>query len=989
MLAARLTYLGWAEDSHAPIYPPHMAHERQAYEPIRWGGARALCPVLVGRDQEISLLVRVFDEAADGRGATVVLRGEAGIGKTRLVREALAAAGNRSMTTLVGRSLQQGQAPYRPLTEALFAAARTSGFPDVPELRPFRHALGMIVPDWREEGSGGEESSVVVGEAVLRLVRVLAKGGATLLVVEDLHWADTDTIGVIEYLADNLGTQPAVLLVTVRSQELSAGADLMSRLEVRGGARVMDLGRLTPRAVAAMAAACVAGKEPQMGDDVIDIVAQRSEGLPLFVEELLSVPVAGISRAVPESFADAVTRRLGALPVEAVLVVESAAVLGRQFDWRLLPEVTGLTKNLVWRGLEDAVAVQLVVADADGEFRFRHALTRDAVLAGLLPPTRIALARRAARALNVDTHDDNRALLAAELWVAAGELNSAASGLVEAGRRATARGALVTAERLLERARSLDVDDERTRTHTAEALAEALSLAAKVDDALAIGAEALVLLEATRAPVARRARLHLSLARAASAAARWSLAGHHLERAGHLGREAKDDRLLTAVDALAAHVAMGQLRYADAERLATTAADRAARLELPEVACEALEVLGRRERVRDLRRAEAVFEQAHDIARDHDLVLWSMRALHELGTIDMLERSSPARLLQASDLAYRAGALSLAATVDLQLVGLHAFLFETDKAVETGDRAVEVASALGLNEVHAAVLLQLGFAHAIAGRRPAMEDAVTAALRIAGDHPEVMALAWGHARATASLLTEDRPRALEELGIALARAGEAPGVMGSFTAFFALLRVVEGEGPEAVSDVQHLAAQAIPMNQAILDMARAVLDARAGNLEGAEERAAAAGRVLRARRMDGWCHLARRIAAESALEESWGDPAQWLVDAMVFFQGTGHDRVAAACRDLLRRAGHPVPRTRPFKIPERLRAAGLTSREVEVLALVGERLSNREMADRLYLSPRTVEKHVERLLRKTQISTRSDLGRLARETLDARRELHT
>lgn len=966
-----------------------MAHERQADEPTRWRGARALCPVIVGRDQEISFLGDVLDGALDGCGITVVLRGEPGIGKTRLARDVLIAARDRSITTLLGRSLQQGQAPYRPLTEALFAAARASAFPDVPELRPFRHALGMIVPDWREEGSGGEESSVVVGEAVLRLARVLGRGSATLLVIEDLHWADTDTIAVIEYLADNLATEPLVLLVTVRSKELTAGADLVSRLEIRGRAHVLDLGRLPPPAVAAMAAACLGGEETQLGDDVIDVVARRSEGLPLFVEELLSVPVAGISRTVPESFADALTRRLGALPVEAVLVIESAAVLGRRFDWRLLPAVTGLTENLVRRGLEDAVAVQLVVADADGEFRFRHALTRDAVLAGLLPPTRIALARRAAQALDVDTDDDTRALMAAELWVAAGEPSTAASGLVKSGRRAIARGALVTAERLLERARSLAVDDERTRTETAEALAEALSLAAKVDDALVIGAEALVLLKATRAPAARRARLQLSLARAASAAARWSLAGHHLERAGLLGQEARDDRLLTAVDALAAHVAMGQLRYDDAERLATTAADRAARLELPEVACEALEVLGRRERLRDLRRAEAVFERAHEIARNHGLVLWSMRALHELGTIDMLERSSPARLLQASDLAYRAGALSLAATVDLQLVGLHAFLFEIDEAVEAGNRAVEVAGALGLNEVHAAALLQLGFAHAIAGRRSAMEDAVEKALRIAGAHPEIMALAWGHARATASLLTEDRPRALEELGIALSRAREAPGVTGAFTALFALLRVVEGADAEAVTDVQDLAAQAIPMNQAIVDMARAVLEARAGNRQGAEERVAAAGNMLRARRMDGWRHLAHRIVAEPALDDGWGDPAQWLADAMVFFQSTGHDRVAAACRDLLRRAGHPVPRTRSLEMPERLRAAGLTSREVEVLALLGERCSNREMADRLYLSPRTVEKHVERLLRKTQLSTRSELGRLARETLDVRRELHT
>ncbi|MDN5855613.1 MAG: hypothetical protein L0K86_22795, partial [Actinomycetia bacterium] len=546
--------------------------------------------------------------------------------------------------------------------------------------------------------------------------------------------------------------------------------------------------------------------------------------MPLLVEELLSVPAAGISDAVPGTFADAVARRLDALGAEPELVVECAAVLGRRFDWRLLTPVTGLAEDRVRDGLADAVAVQLLRIDADGEFAFRHALTRDAVLAGLLPPTRVALARRAAKAVELRSDDDTHVLLAADLWCVAGAPEVAATGLVAAGRRAVGRGALVTAQRLLERARALDVDDA-TRTVAAEAFAEALALAARVDDALAVGAEALLLLDAGRAPPLRSARLHLVLARAAAAAARWPLAGEHLGHAGRLGRVASDERLLTAVDALSADVAMGEFRYDDAERLAARVADRADTLELPEVVCEALEVLGRRERLRDLDRAAAIFERAHAVARDHDLALWSMRSLHELGTIDMLQRSSPARLLQASELAYRAGALSLAATVDLQLVGLHAYLFEIDAAVEAGTRAVEVAGTLGLTEVHATALLQVGFAYAIAGRRAAMDDAVGAALRIAGDHPEVLALAWGHARATASLFEEDRPRALEELAVALSWTREAPGVTGSFAALSALVRVVDGAGPEAVADVRDLAAQAIPINRAIVELAEAVLDA--------------------------------------------------------------------------------------------------------------------------------------------------------------------
>ncbi|MGD9527842.1 MAG: AAA family ATPase, partial [Pseudonocardia sp.] len=743
---------------------------------------RPLCPVLIGRDAELHHLTTALDEAARDQGAAVILRGEPGIGKTRLARETVDAAQVRGMRVLVGRNVQHGQAPYRPLTEALFATARAGALPDTPGLRPFRHALGTIVPDWRDENGAGDQSPVVIAEGVLRLARALGGDSGTLLVVEDLHWADADTLAVLEYLADNVTGLPLVLLATLRPDP-SPASDLVTRLEVRSAASVIDLQRLGPTEVAAMAAACAEGAE--LPAEVVDAVGARSEGLPLLVEELIAVPASGVSQAVPSTFADAVVRRMEALPAEATLVVHCAAVLGRRFDWRLLPAVTSLSEDRVRDGLAEAVRVQLLITGVDRDFRFRHTLTRDAVLSALLPPARVALARRAAQAVERDGgpgSDDTRVMLAADLWCAAGEPDVAAGRLVAAGRRALDRGALVMAERLLERARTLATGDERIRTEAAEALTEALALAPKLDDALTAGAEALALLDAHRAPTDRRARLHLLLARAADAATRWPLAGEHLAQAAAL---AADERLRTAVDALAAHVAMGERRHDDAERLATRAVDAALRMDLPEVACEALEVLGRRERLRDLGRAEVIFARARTLADDRGLVLWSMRALHELGTIDMLRSSSPTRLELASDQAYRAGALSLAATVDLQLAGLHAYLFEIDAALEVGTRTAEVAGALGLTEVHVGALLQLGFAHAIAGRRTEMEDAVEAALRLAGEQPEPVAWAWGHVRATASLLAEDRARAREEMAVALRWAQRSAAVTTTFTALSA------------------------------------------------------------------------------------------------------------------------------------------------------------------------------------------------------------
>jgi DNA-binding CsgD family transcriptional regulator len=99
----------------------------------------------------------------------------------------------------------------------------------------------------------------------------------------------------------------------------------------------------------------------------------------------------------------------------------------------------------------------------------------------------------------------------------------------------------------------------------------------------------------------------------------------------------------------------------------------------------------------------------------------------------------------------------------------------------------------------------------------------------------------------------------------------------------------------------------------------------------------------------------------------WGEPAPWLREAAAYFAAGGDDRVAAACRGLLRRAGAPVPRRRPGdgELPGQLRALGVTEREADVLRLVAQGLGNREIAERMFLSPRTVEKHVASLLAKT------------------------
>src|ERR1700736_2592995 len=133
-----------------------------------------------------------FSPAEAGRGGAVFLPGEAGIGKSRLVRETVRTAAERSLTVLAGRAVAGGvPTPFRAFAEALTPAGRAGRLPASEELDPFRPVLGRLVPQWRPpQGMPGEESPVFLGEAVLRLLRALPPQAGCVLVLEDLHWAD-------------------------------------------------------------------------------------------------------------------------------------------------------------------------------------------------------------------------------------------------------------------------------------------------------------------------------------------------------------------------------------------------------------------------------------------------------------------------------------------------------------------------------------------------------------------------------------------------------------------------------------------------------------------------------------------------------------------------------------------------------------------------------------------------------------------------------
>jgi DNA-binding CsgD family transcriptional regulator/tetratricopeptide (TPR) repeat protein len=950
-----------------------------------------LCPSVIGRDNELEEIADALDRAAgSSRGTVLFLAGEAGIGKSRLAQEAIARAREGAFRVMSGRAtIPHGTVAFRPLTEALFSYFRAQGPPDLPELAPFHGALARLVPEWRRSEAGGDDSIVVVAEAVVRLLGAVGQNGGCLLVLDDLHWADPETLSIVEYLAENLVSEPVVCVCTVRSEEPSAALRLARTLAARRAASTITLERLRPEQTTAMALACLSAHD--LPDSVATLLAGKADGLPFFVEELLADAVGSgalhrneagwtapgtLDPSVPPTFLDSVDSRLRTLgPAADVLV--AAAVIGRRFDWTLLGAVTGLPDKEVLTALRAGVDAQLLVAEPSptGSFLFRHSLTRDAVVQRLLPMEQALLARTAADAIEA-AHPglpDAWCDLCARLAERSGDAPRAAALLVESGRRSRSRGALASAEDAFSRALDLAHDVPPLAADAAEALCETLSLSGKVDQALDVGVRLFVALNALDAPADRLGRVHLWLARAAAGVGRWDLADDHVQQARACALEVDDPELSSPADAIGAAVALSRGDIERAHELAQRARTTAERLCLHDVTCEALEVIGRAARGQDLDKAEAAFGQALAVADEHGLEVWRVRALFELGTVDHFRELSGDRLTAARGLALSIGALATAAHIDLMEALRHLDRCELDEATASARLAGEVARRFRMQTLRAMTLIIEGAAIGYRGGHDEMEVFLDEAIALAGDELDIAGIAWTAARGVSSLIVENRAQALTELDAGMAVLRHGPSAQAPERGLWALVRAVEDiDGEAACAEVRASGALVHCLNQGFVQYGEAVLAGRTGDTEAAE-RLLAAGDVALAHA--NWFHqLARRLVAEAAIADGWGHPAAWLREALVCFEEHGQERLVTACRSLLGKAGAPVPRRRQHSpVPAALRQIGITEREHEVLALLAEGLANKEIAGRLFMSPRTVERHIANITVRTGLRTRSEL----------------
>lgn len=352
-------------------------------------------PVLVGRDDSLALLAGHLEEAVAGRGRLVLVAGEAGIGKTRLIGSlARRAAGDGVVVVHASAFPDDAPSPGAVLLDLASGLARAAP-PDVAELgRALARRLREEAPD---SGDRHRRRRLTVQDLTDALLAVPASR-PVLLTLDDLHWADELSLDVLAHLAVGLGSRPLLIVCGLRSDELYPGTAVRqwrSRLVAQRLADELPLGRLDAEQTATVVSALLRRPAPR---DVTAVIHARSDGIPLHVEELLGAAAADLTgtdaaaglatMSVPDTLADAVLARTAGVDVGTRRVMEAAVVIGRSFDVGLLTAVTGDAHAVVDAAVRHLHDLSVVGPTADPRtLDFRHALLRD-VLYGAVPPTR-------------------------------------------------------------------------------------------------------------------------------------------------------------------------------------------------------------------------------------------------------------------------------------------------------------------------------------------------------------------------------------------------------------------------------------------------------------------------------------------------------------------------------------------------------------------------------------------------------------------------
>jgi DNA-binding CsgD family transcriptional regulator len=966
----------------------------------------------VGRAVELRRLDVVLERAEQGRPQVVLVSGDAGVGKTRLLLALVDRARRRGMRVLVGASVELGDigVAYLPVVDALRGLAED---PEEAELladaATTAPGLGRLLPGigpaaLPAEPAGDGLDRLQVLDAVRAVLVGRAQRSPVVLVLEDLHWADRATRDLVAFLARTLRAGRVTLAVSYRSDELHRRhplRPLLVELVRLPGLERLELAPFT-RAELAEHLEAIAGAP--LPAEQVEGIHDRSEGNPFYAEQLLAAGAGGAPVELPATLAELMLARVQGLSEPAQRVLRVAAVAGRRVPHRLLAGVAGQPEADLEQGLHEAVGAGLLTTDATtGSYAFRHALLQEAVYGDLLPGEQVRLHAAYAR------------LLAAEPGGAAAEL---AHHCLTSHDLA---GALAASVRAAEEAEAVLAPAEALRH-----LHGALALWERVPEPAAI---------------AGTDRIELSLRAAAAASA----AGEH-QRAATLARDAARSADATADPARAArgYERLGLYLF-DAGRLrdGLAACTRAVELVPAEptplrarVTAAMAQVLVNTRRPEEARRwcdeALAAARSAGSADDEADVLI-------TLGMVEQYDdpAGACARFAAARAQAAEAGnpLIELRALYDLAQVTNE--LGDLASARAAFDEGAGFAEQTGLGWSRFGILMRRRqiLVRYLTGDWDGCEQLVAAVPELVTS----LAAAEVVGEGLGVLVARGRPTASERLRQLVALSGTVPDLDKNVAVWEAELATWQGDLDRARSAIRRALAAAdaiehfdqalegvwVCMNGLSVEADRADRARAAGDTATVTD-ALAAGRTLLERALAaveqapgaGLGHDVHARGRHAKAEAEWtrlqgrSDPARWqaAVDAFSYgnvyavaccqwrlaeaLAGAGDREQAtaaaqaahatatrlgavplrAALEDLARRGRLDLG----VGLPAERRLAGLTPRELEVLGLLVEGRSNRQIAEHLFISNKTASVHVTNLLSKLGVHSRLEAAAMAR-----------
>lgn len=945
--------------------------------------------VMVGRDADLALLHEHFSRAAEGTPTAVLVEGEAGIGKSRLLRE----FGDRIATRAdvhVGWCLDLGSArsPYGPLTGILRSLVALLGIEQSRAAVGIgTEALGMLLPELVDTPADRERTSPErLRDAIATLIEAAADRAPQVLIVEDIHWADDSTLAMLSFLLRSLARGRILLVISCRTDDIRRGDAVSGFIGEASRARLLErvaLKRLDDGAVRRLAEQLTG---LALTDSALSRMQERAEGVPFFIEEIACCA----SGPLPDRLRDLLLGRFDRLSDDARRVVQVASGSERVISHALLSELVDLPPTRLDESLREATHSGIIVVVEDG-YRFRHALLREAVHDDLLPGERSRLHRAYAEALEArsEAAGGSDAAALAYHWQLAQDDRRALTAAVTAMGHAKARYAFASAARFGELA---------------------LELWPRVPDA---------------AEAAGTGRIAL------------------LGQLGSILRNAGDSERALAV----VNIALGDIAEAPADpctharllrdkALYLTQLGRPGPIELLEEALAVLKTEGGDDRLRATilnhlasrnmiaghrQKALGIAAQAEEYAERAGSQTELSVASNVRGAC-LIHMGDVAGGIAAYDTAReRAGDTSAELRYRVNFSDTLTLLGRYREAVDVAEEGLVRARAFGVERTSGAILtqnmmvplLELGFIERVERLLARdLQNSPPRVFRMYTTMSRVRVLAWrGRPDEAAELLREWRPAFLETgaverqiwydrfvMEVAVAEsAGDHEGALR------AILDMLREDGPvllhqrRLLLEAGWVIAELRAKDTGVADAVNAIRSAWDGQPE-----------QLRG---GSWASILDALLAPSesalrvAVTAADGDDVPMLFRAITRlelgrFLVRDDDRAAAGvvlaeATAIAEQLGHAQLRT---AVSSFAGAAGLapsadavaaehdhqlTAREQQVLDLIAEGLSNRQIGERLYISVKTVSVHVSAVLRKLGVSTRTEAALAAQRRAEA------